>query len=156
MDILIITILIIAAVILFLVELFIIPGISVAGFLAGGCIIFANYYAFAYMGTLEGCITLAVSAITCTGSLVWFMRSKTLDRLALKKDITSKVDRSAEEKVKVGDTGVTTTRLALIGYAEINGNIVEVKSTDGFLNEKTPIIVSRITDGVLLVEKLKN
>ena len=37
--------------ILFLVELFVIPGISVAGFLAGGCIIFANYYAFAYMGT---------------------------------------------------------------------------------------------------------
>ena len=156
MDILIITILIIAAVILFLVELFVIPGISVAGFLAGGCIIFANYYAFAYMGTLEGFITLAVSAITCTGSLVWFMRSKTLDKLALKKDITSKVDRSAEEKVKVGDTGITTTRLALIGYAEINGNIVEVKSMDGFLNEKTPIIVSRITDGVLLVEKFKN
>ena len=64
------------------------------------------------------------------------MRSKTLDKIALKKNITSKIDRSAEEKVKIGDTGVTTTRLALIGYAEINGDIVEVKSTDGFLNEK--------------------
>ena len=90
MDILIIASLIIGAVILFLVELFVIPGISVAGFLAGGCIIFANYYAFAYMG-----------------------------------------------------------------YAEINGDIVEVKSSDGFLNEKTPIIVDRIADGVLLVERLK-
>ena len=83
------------------------------------------------------------------------MRSKTLDKIALKKNITSKVDRSAEEKVKVGDIGVTTTRLALIGYAEINGDIVEVKSSDGFLNEKTPIIVDRIADGVLLVERLK-
>ena len=73
----------------------------------------------------------------------------------MKKNITSKVDRSAEEKVKIGDTGITTTRLALIGYAEINGDIVEVKSTDGFLNEKTPIIVNRITDGVILVEKNK-
>ena len=89
------------------------------------------------------------------GSLVWFMRSKTLDKIALKKNITSKVDRRAEEKVKVGDIGVTTTRLALIGYAEINGDIVEVKSSDGFLNEKTPIIVDRIADGVLLVERLK-
>lgn len=155
MDILIITVLVIAAVILFLVELFIIPGISVAGFLAGGCIVFANYYAFAYMGTTAGLITLAVSAITCIGSLVWFMRSQTLDKLALKKDISSKVDRSAEERVKVGDTGITTTRLALIGYAEINGSIVEVKSTDGFLNEKIPIIVNRITDGMLMVEKVK-
>lgn len=155
MDILIIAALIIAAVILFLVELFIIPGISIAGFLAGGCIIFANYYAFANMGTMAGAITLIITGIACIGTLIWFMRSKTLDKIALKKDITSKVDRSAEERVKVGDTGITTTRLALIGYAEINGDIVEVKSTDGFLNEKTPIIVNRITDGVLLVEKLK-
>lgn len=155
MDILIIAALIIAAVILFLVELFIIPGISIAGFLAGGCIVFANYYAFANMGTMAGVITLIITGIACIGTLIWFMRSKTLDKFALKKDITSKVDRSAEERVKVGDTGITTTRLALIGYAEINGDIVEVKSTDGFLNEKTPIIVNRITDGVLLVEKLK-
>lgn len=107
------------------------------------------------MGTTAGAITLIISALACTGSLIWFMRSKTLDKIALKKNITSKVDRSAEEKVKVGDVGVTTTRLALIGYAEINGDIVEVKSSDGFMNEKTPIIVDRIANGVLLVERLK-
>lgn len=156
MDILIITILIIAAVILFLVELFVIPGISIAGFLTGGCVIFANYYAFAYMGTTAGIITLIVSAIACIGSLILFMRSKTLDKIALKKNITSKVDRSAEAKVKIGDTGITTTRLALIGYAEINGDIVEVKSTAGLMDEKTPVIVNRITDGTILVEKLKS
>ena len=97
MDILIIIVLIIAAVILFLVELFVIPGISVAGFLAGGCIIFANYYAFTYLGTTGGFITLGISAIACIGSLVLFMRSKTLDKIALKKNITSKVDRTAED-----------------------------------------------------------
>ena len=122
MNILIIVVLVIAAVILFLVELFIIPGISIAGILAGGCIIYANYYAFAYMGPVAGFITLAVSVIACIGSLVWFMRSKTLDKIALKKNITSKVDRSAENKVKIGDTGITTTRLALIGYAENSGD----------------------------------
>ena len=106
MDIFIIVVLVVAAVILFLVELFIVPGISIAGFLAGGCIIYANYYAFANLGTTAGVITLAISAIACVGSLVWFMRSKTLDKIALKKNITSKVDRSAEERVKIGDTGL--------------------------------------------------
>ena len=101
MDILIIIVLIVAAVILFLVELFVIPGISIAGILAGACMIYANYYAFAYLGTTAG-----------------FM--------------------------------------ALIGNAEIDGNIVEVKSMDGFLNEKTPIIVNRIADGVIMVEKKKD
>lgn len=155
MDILIIATLIIVAVILLLVELFIVPGISIAGILAGGCLLYANYYAFTAMGETAGFITLALSAIACIGSLIAFMRSKTLDKIALQKDIVSKVDRSAEERVKVGDTGITTTRLALIGYAEINGDIVEVKSSDGFLDEKTPIVVSRITNGTLIVEKLK-
>ena len=54
MDVLIIIVLIIAAVILFLVELFVIPGISFAGIAALGCIIFANYYAFANLGTGAG------------------------------------------------------------------------------------------------------
>lgn len=156
MDILIIIVLIVAAVILFLVELFVIPGISIAGLLAGGCIIFANYYAFTYLGTTGGFITLGVTALACIGSLTLFMRSKTLDKIALKKNITSKVDRTAEDKVKVGDTGVAITRLALIGNAEIAGNIVEVKSVDGFLNEKTPVVVSRITNGVIMVEKRKD
>ena len=156
MDVLIIIALIAAAVILFLVELFVIPGISLAGISALVCIIYANYYAFANLGTGAGFITLIISGIACIGSLVWFMRSKTLDKLALKKDITSKIDRSAAEKVKVGDTGITITRLDQIGNAEINGNIIEVKSMDGLLNEKTPIVVNRITDRIIFVEKLKS
>lgn len=153
MDVLIISVLIIAAVILFLVELFVIPGISLAGISALVCVLYANYYAFANLGMVGGFIVLGISAAACVGSLIWFMRSKVLDNLALKKNIDSTIDRTAEDSIKVGDTGVSTTRLAQIGYAEINGYIVEVKSMDGFLNEKTPIIVSRITDGTILVEK---
>ena len=79
MDILIIAVLIITAVILFLVELFVIPGISLAGISAQGCIIYANYYAFANIGMAGGFITLGISAIACFGSLIWFMRSKMLE-----------------------------------------------------------------------------
>lgn len=153
MDILIITLLIIAAIVLFLIEVFLIPGISIAGILSGGCIIFANYYAFVYMGTEAGFITLVITIMACTGSLIWFMRSKMLDRVSLKQNITSQVDRTVEHKVQVGNTGITTTRLALIGRAEINGNIIEVKSAEGFIDEKTPVIVTRIADGNIWVEK---
>lgn len=153
MDILIIALLIIAAVILFLAELFFIPGISIAGFSAFGCLIYANYYAFVYMGTTAGVITLIASAIACIGSLVLFMRSKTLDKLSLKKEISSSVDRQVEKSIKVGDKGISLTRLALMGNADIEGKIVEVKSVDGFLDEKTPIVVVRISNGIILVQK---
>ena len=153
MDILIICLLILAAIILFLVELFIVPGISIAGILAGGCALFANYYAFVHMGTMAGIITVLVTIVAGACAIVCFMRSKTLDRISLKQNITSKIDRSAEARIQIGDTGITTTRLALIGYAQIKDEVVEVKSTGEFLDEHTRIRVVRIVDGTILVEK---
>lgn len=153
MDILIIALLIIAGILLFMVEIFIIPGISIAGISAAICLLYANYYAFANIGSTAGFITLVVSSVGCIVVLIWFMRSKTLDKLALKKNINSKVENKAAREVKVGDTGISITRLALIGNAEINGNIIEVKSMDGLLNEKTPIVVERIDEGVIIVKK---
>ena len=154
MDIAIIAVLLIAAVILFLVELFVIPGISIAGILAGGCYLFANYYAFANIGTGAGIATLVVTVGGGTGAIVWFMRSKTLDRMALKENLTGNVSRPPHA-IRPGDKGITTTRLALIGYANIGGHVVEVKSTGELLNERTPIVVVRSDNGSLLVERDK-
>lgn len=153
MDILIIIALVAAAILLLLVELFLIPGLSLAGLAAGGCFVYANYYAFTHLGTAGGAVTLVVSLLACIAALVGFMRSKTLDRIALKRNITSKVENPAASSVKVGDHGVATTRLALIGYAEINGAIIEVKSTGELLDADTPLIVKRIVDGTILVQK---
>ena len=145
MEIAIIAILLIVAIIFFLVELFVLPGISIAGILAGGCYLYANYYAFTHLGMAGGFTTLGISAVACVLCLVWFMRSKTLDRISLKTDITGSVDRTAEQSVKVGDTGV--------GHADIAGHLVEVNSADGFLDEKTPVIVTRITNGTIFVQR---
>ena len=38
-------------------------------------------------------------------------------------------------------------------YEEMLEMCIRDRSIDGFLNEKTPIIVSRITDGTIMVEK---
>ena len=152
MDIFIIAILVVAAVILFLVELFIIPGISIAGFLAGGCIIYANYYAFANLGATAGFITLAISIITCVGSLVWFMHSKTLDKIALKKNITSKVDRSAAYYSRYVAKNIVANGLArrcevevayAIGKAQPVSLCVDTFGTGKFDDEKLLEIVKK-------------
>lgn len=155
MDILIIALLIVAAIVLFLIELFLVPGISLAGISAAACAVYANYYAFAHISSTAGIITLLTSFVAGTGSLIIFMRSKTLDRLSLKKNITYKVERSAERKLRIGDRGVAVTRLALIGNADFDGNIVEVKSMDGFLDEGTAIVITRITDSAILIKSFK-
>ena len=56
--------------------------------------------------------------------------------------------------LKVGDEGIALTRLALIGNAEFNGRIIEVRSSGDFIDEKSKIRVERILDGVVMVQKI--
>ena len=154
MEILIIISLIVAGLVLFIIEVFLLPGISIAGIISTGCLLYANYYAFDTLGTTPGCITLAVSAIGVIGITIWFMRSKTVDKLSLKKTIDYKPEPLKGLDLKPGDEGIALTRLALIGNAEFNGRIIEVRSADGFIDEKCRIRVERILDGVVLVQKV--
>ena len=87
MDIVIIASLIIGGLILFIIEVFLLPGVSIAGIASAACLLYANYYAFDTLGTIPGCITLTISAIGVIGITIWFMRSKTVDKLSLKKTI---------------------------------------------------------------------
>lgn len=153
MDILIIASLIIAGLILFIIEVFLLPGVSIAGIASAACLLYANYYAFDTLGTFPGCITLAVSAIGVIAITIWFMRSKTVDKLSLKKSIDYRPEPLKGLDLKKGDEGVALTRLALIGNAEFDGNIIEVRSNGDFIEEKSRIRVNRIRDGIVLVEK---
>ena len=60
------------------------------------------------------------------------------------------------EKFKVGDRGIAKTRLALFGEANFDGNIVEVKSVDGFISENEAIEIVRISGDAIFVERVKN
>ena len=134
MSTLIIIALIAGGLILFAIEVFLIPGISVAGLSAACCILFAIYYAFANVGFMAGWITVGASAAGVAMVTAWFMRSKTVDRLALKKTLNFKPEPLKGLDLKPGDTGVSVTRLTLIGNADFNGKIIEVQSADGFID----------------------
>lgn len=155
MEVLIISMLIVAGLILFITEVFLIPGISVAGIASAASLLYAIYYAFDSLGTQAGFITMGITVIGITGITVWFMKAKTVDRLALKHSLDYKPNPLKEVEIHVGDTGTTVTRLTLIGNAEINGHILEVQSADGFIDEKTPVKVCRITENTIYVQTIQ-
>ncbi len=152
MEILIILSLLIAGLLLFAVEVFLIPGISLAGIGSCICMISAVYYSFVHLGMTGGVIILCVSALGIAALTWWFMRSKTVDRLSLKKTLDFRPDPLDGLNLKVGDKGMTTTRLTLIGNAEFEGHQVEVQSADGFIDEKTQVVVTLIKDGHIFVK----
>lgn len=93
METLIIIALILAGLLLFAVEVFLVPGITLAGIASGVSLLYAIYYAFHSVGTQAGFITLAVEAVGIIGITIWFMRSKTVDRLSLNRHSTINQNR---------------------------------------------------------------
>jgi membrane-bound ClpP family serine protease len=84
------------------------------------------------------------------------LRSGTWKKLMLKTSIDGKVDTIGKEegKVKVGDRGVTVTRLAPGGKVLVNGEYFEAKSVDILIDPREEIEVIRIEDNKVIVKPI--
>ena len=151
-----IILLIVLGIFLFVVEFLLVPGVTVAGI--GGAIIMAVavYAAYKTHGSAVGNYTLMATLVLSVGGFAYALRAKTWKRLALSKNIESKVEVGLEnEAVKVGDRGETLTRMAPIGKVLINDIIVEGKSQEGFLDQKTPVEVIKVMNTQIIVKPIK-
>lgn len=147
--------LVLFATVLLVVEVMLIPGIGLTGLLGVVSMIGAVAYSFFFIGSLAGWITLLVACLICLVLFLWALYGNSLDRVALKKEIKSTVKEDEISRFAVGDKGVARTRLALIGEAEINGMIVEVKSESGFVDEGEHVEIARVSGDTVFVKVVK-
>lgn len=154
MDITITVILMLLAILLLVVEVALIPGLGFAGVLGVLMLVASVFYAFFALGYVAGWVAVVTAVIVCVSLFLWALYGKSLDRLALKKRIDSSVKAGDVKKLKVGDRGVAKTRLALIGEAYFGGEIIEVKSELGFIDENEEIEIVRISGDAVFVEKV--
>ncbi len=158
-DIIIVSIVVLLGIFFLLAEIFLLPGITVSGiagfiFLVGGIA-----YSYMYMGTRAGNFTLVISSFLLMGSFLYFIKSKSLRRIALTTNIDSTVDNSDLKKIKVGDIGITRSRLNPIGNVYINDFTVEAKSMDGeMIDEDTEVEVIKVewSNIIVSIKKTQN
>ena len=153
MDILIIILLVLIGVVLIILEIFFLPGVTVAGF--SSLIFFGGgiYYAFVNLGTTAGYVTIAASVVACVVGIIWFMRSKSLDRISLKTDIDSVIPIQVNDSIKVGDEGIALSRLNPMGTVLIGTVQVEGKTREDFIDEGSSVIVERVERTSVIVRK---
>ena len=153
MDILIIILLVLIGVVLIILEIFFLPGITVAGF--SSLIFFGGgiYYAFVNLGTTAGYVTIVASVVACVVGIIWFMRSKSLDRISLKTDIDSVIPTQVNDSIKVGDEGIALSRLNTMGTVLIGTVQVEGKTREDFIDEGSSVIVERVERTSVIVRK---
>lgn len=156
MDLLITVLLVLFATVMMVLEVVFIPGFGFTGVLGMLSMIGSVFYAFVQLGSVAGWITLLVVVMVCISLFLWALYGNSLDKMALKKNIVSKVNEQDMAMFAVGDRGVTRTRLALIGEALIKDKVVEVKSESGFINENEEIEIVRISGDSLFVAKTGN
>ena len=153
MDILIIILLVLIGVVLIILEIFFLPGITVAGF--SSLIFFGGgiYYAIVNLGTTAGYVTIVASVVACVVGIIWFMRSKSLDRISLKTDIDSVIPTQVNDSIKVGDEGIALSRLNPMGTVLIGTVQVEGKTREDFIDEGSSVIVERVERTSVIVRK---
>jgi membrane-bound ClpP family serine protease len=154
LDIIIIVFLMTAAIALLLTEIFFLPGITFAGI--GGLLFAIGGVAYAYtIGVRTGNITLISSLALFGGLFFGMLRSNAFNRVALKTDIESKLSSPRETALKVGDAGISLSRLAPIGKARFGDITVEAKSLNDFIDENTPVVILSIEGYNVIVETKK-
>ena len=152
MDIAITVILMLLAVLLLVVEVALIPGFGFAGVLGVLLLVASIFYSFFTLGYVAGWIAVVASVIVCVSLFLWALYGNSLDKMALKKKIDSSVKDGEVKGLKVGDRGVSKTRLALVGEAYFGGEVIEVKSEMGLINENEKIEIVRISGDAVFVE----
>jgi membrane-bound ClpP family serine protease len=154
-ELLIVVALILLGILFMLVEIFLLPGISIAGIAGTIMLIGGILYAYLFIGSTAGNITLVASAVAMGASFFWLLKSKQLRKISLETNIESKVDNSDLAKISVGDTGVALSRLNPTGKVMVNDLTVEGKSFNGeFIDEDEKIEVVRIDTYQIQVKRI--
>ena len=148
----IIIILAILALVFGLLEAFVIPGFGLAGIGSIVCALADVILVYNAYGVGWACATLVIGIVVLGILLYVVANSRSFDRMSLHTSIDSTNATTDQLSVKVGDTGKSLTRLALVGNALINGKVVEVKSAGAFINPDTPIRVINVNEAQITVE----
>ncbi len=144
--------LIILGLFLLVVEFFMIPGVTIAGIGGFALIVYAVFIAYTVHGAATGHITLLFTAIASVATLAISLRAKTWKRVTLDNSIDSKAVEDFENKIQVGDEGITLSRIAPSGKAQINGKVIEVSTLGELVNPNTPIVVLRVERSKIIVK----
>lgn len=149
--------LILLGILLFLLEFLVVPGITVAGIGGAISILMGIVLGFYFHGPRTGLIVLFSTLLVMIITVVLMLRSGTWKKLMLNKSIDSKVDNvhKNEGLVKVGDKGITITRLNPMGKVKVNREYYEAKSLDRLIDQKTDIEVIKVESNKLIVKSLK-
>lgn len=141
---------------LIFLEIFFIPGTTLFG-VAGGIAVFIGIILmYSYYGKTYGNITLGVSFVAIIICLVLGFRVIETNKLAMKAEITGKVNEPENYSFVIGEKGIAATELRPNGKGIFGENKVEVFSSGDYIQRDSAIEIIKISDNKIFVKPIKS
>lgn len=137
---------------LVVIELIFIPGTTIVGILGLVFAIAGIVISYRVYGSETGFYVLIGSSVLTVATLVYSIRSGAWSKFSLKSAINSRVNDDIVNDLKVGDTGITRSRLRPVGKAEFNNREYEVKTLGVYLESNQPVKIVQILSHQIIVE----
>jgi len=150
-----IVLLILVGIALLVAEFFIFIGSAIAGIAGFILTAMGVFLAYKTYGTATGNFTLVVSIIIFLIAVYFSLRSKTWKKIALHSEIVGKVNTIEGDKIKVGDIGITVSKVAPMGKVKVNDIVVEANSTGIYIEENSEVEVVKVYESNILIKPLK-
>lgn len=135
-------------------ELVFLPGAALGVILSLASYAAATYFAFVRIGMVGGFITLGIILLLSLIATIISLRAKTWQRFALKNKVEGQSMQTPAEDVKIGDCGVTISRLSPMGKVLIGGKEYEAKSAEAYIDQRTEVTVIGFENFTIIVKSI--
>lgn len=153
MDVIVIVLLVVLSIFLVVVEVLLLPGVTVSAILALCAGVYASYLTYLLTGLPAAMGVFLVALFLAMLTVYICSKKKNISKISLNTVTDSVVLPDVKELVKIGDIGITTTRVAPMGTARFGAESISVKSLSGLIDQKINIVVIGFEDNNVLVEK---
>jgi membrane-bound ClpP family serine protease len=135
-------------------ELVFLPGAALGVILSLASYAAATYFAFVRIGMVGGFITLGIILLLSLIATIISLRAKTWQRFALKNKVEGQSMQTPAAEVKIGDCGVTISRLSPMGKVLIGGKEYEAKSAEAYIDQRTEVTVIGFENFTIIVKSI--
>ncbi len=146
--------LVVFGLLLVVAEVIFVPGTTVVGIIGFCFLVVGVGLSFKYFGSEVGWVMLGSTSVASGGLLYFSFTTNVWSRFSLKSSNKSKVNEGELDQLLVGMEGTTISALRPIGKAELNNQIVEVKTNGDYLDSGSRIRVIKIVSNQIIIEPI--
>ncbi len=149
----ILAIILIGLVLVFL-EIFLIPGTTLFGIAGGVALVIGVLLVYNAYGNKWGNVALGFTSVAVLVSIVAGFRVIQSNKLAMRAEITGRVNELQKNTYNVGDRGVAVSELRPNGKGMFNENKVDIYSNGDYVERGTQVEIVRISNDKIFVKTI--